>query len=237
MSNNYFEFKQFTVSQIYSAMKVGTDGVLLGSWVNAENAKSILDIGTGTGLLSLMMAQKSSATIDTIEIDEDACKDASFNFVHSPWKNRLHLIQSDFLEFQKQAEKSYDLIISNPPFFKSSLHSPNSKKTIARHNNSLPHEKLIDGVVKLLHETGYFYVVLPSDIAKEFIVMARLKGLHPKQIAQVFSKNNDLKSVRSLISFTKNDCKVFETRIDIYDQNLEYSLDYKNLTRDFYLNF
>jgi tRNA1Val (adenine37-N6)-methyltransferase len=235
MSNNYFEFKQFTVTQNHSAMKVGTDGVLLGSWVAVENARTILDIGTGTGLLSLMLAQKSSAVIDAIEIDAEACIDAQFNFAQSPWNERLKLLEIDFLVFSKQATKQYDLIVSNPPFFKNSLHSPTNKKTVARHSNSLPHEKLVAEVTKLLTDDGRFYVVLPSDIAKEFIILSRLQGLHPKQIVKVFSKTTDTKSVRIMLCFSKTDCKATEILLSIYDQSSEYTIEYKTLTKDFYL--
>ena len=218
-------------------MKVGTDGVLLGSWVTIKNARTILDIGTGTGLLSLMLAQKSSVQIDAIEIDAEACLDAQFNFAQSPWNERLQLLEIDFLDFSKLATKQYDLIVSNPPFFKNALHSSTKKKTLARHSNCLPHEKLVAEVAKLLTDDGRFYVILPSDIVKEFIILSRLQGLHPQQIVQVFSKTTDTKSVRTMLCFSKIDCKATETCFTIYDQSSEYTIEYKTLTKDFYLAF
>jgi len=236
MSNNYFQFKQFTVMQNYSAMKVGTDGVLLGSWVEAQSAKNVLDIGCGTGLLALMMAQKTLATIDALDIDSDACKDALLNFSQSPWKERIHLIEGDFISFSQNMGKQYDVIVSNPPFFKDSLHSPQAKKNTARHTNSLPHEKLIEGVARLLTDDGHFYVVIPADISKAFITNSRLQGLHPQTILQIFSKETDLKPIRTLICFGRNDCKADESSMHIYKQ-ASYSEEYKALTAEFYLNF
>lgn len=236
MSNNYFQFKRFTVTQNHSAMKVGTDGVLLGSWAEPKAANHILDIGCGTGLLALMMAQKSLATIDALEIDTEACKDAQFNFSQSPWNERIQLIEDDFIYFSQNIEKHYDVIVSNPPFFKDSLHSPHLQKNTARHTNSLPHEKLIEGVARLLTADGLFYVVIPTDISKAFITNSRLQGLHPQTILHIFSKETDLKPIRSLICFGRNDCRSDERSMLIYKQ-ASYSEEYKALTAEFYLNF
>jgi tRNA1Val (adenine37-N6)-methyltransferase len=219
-------------------MKVGTDGVLLGSWVDVNLTSSILDIGAGTGLLSIMMAQKSSANIEAIEIDRDACFDAKINFEQSLWKDRLHLIEDDFLEYSKRRDKLFDLIVSNPPFFKNSLQSPDIKKNIARHSYSLPHEKLLDGVALLLTPNGRFALVIPSVLSKEFIVSARLKGLHPEKMLHVYSKESDAKSVRSLICFSFKDCKAVENRLSIYSLiDGQYTDEYKTLTKEFYLAF
>ena len=238
MSNHYFEFKQFTVIQNHSAMKVGTDGVLLGSWADIGNARTVLDIGAGTGLLSLMLAQQGVSMIDAIEIDPDACIDATNNFAKSPWKDTLQLVASDFLEYFQKTLNRYDLIISNPPFFKNSLHSLSKKKTTARHSNSLPHNQLLEGVVKLLNTEGRFFVVLPADISKDFIVQARMTGLHPEKILHVFSKKTDLQAIRTLLCFSKNDCKASEENLFIYTSAIgEYTNVYKALTKDYYLAF
>lgn len=238
MSNLYFTFKQFTVSQNHSAMKVGTDGVLLGSWIDTKGAKSILDIGAGTGLLSLMLAQRSTAFIDAIEIDADACIDARFNFSQSSWNHRLRVIEGDFLEIATQSSKQYDLIVSNPPFFKNSLQSTKSKRNLARHANSLPHEALLKGVANLLTSDGRFYVVIPSDISKDFISTARLTGLHPETSLLVFSKETDTKPVRTFIRFSHIDCKAREDSLSIYTNIANhYTDEYRHLTKDFYLAF
>ena len=219
-------------------MKVGTDGVLLGAWVDANHISSILDIGAGTGLLSIMMAQKSSANVNAIEIDRDACIDAKLNFEQSEWKDRLHLIEGDFLEYSNRTDKLFDLIVSNPPFFKNSLQSPDNKKNIARHSYSLPHEKLLDGVAKLITPKGRFALVLPSVLSKEFTVTARLKGLHPEKILHVYSKETDVKSVRCLICFSLKDCKAIENRLSIYSLiEGQYTDEYKTLTKEFYRAF
>ena len=236
MSNNYFQFKQFTVWQYNSALKVGTDGVLLGSWIDSKNAQNILDIGTGTGLLALMVAQKCNAEIDAVEINPEACKDATYNFSQSQWNKRIQLIESDFFSFIKGSSKQYDCIISNPPYFKNALLSPSNSKNIARHTNSLPHEKLLKGVATILSNNGLFYIILPSDISKAFISTARLSGLHPNNILRVFSKETDLLPIRSLICLSRNDCKAKESDLIIYQQD-GYTEAYKALTRDYYLAF
>jgi tRNA1Val (adenine37-N6)-methyltransferase len=238
MSNNYFNFKQFTITQNHSAMKVGTDGVLLGSWVAVENTKSILDIGTGTGLIALMLAQKCNATIDAIEIDAEACIDATFNFEQSLWNERLFLFQTDFIEYAEKCTKQYDCIVSNPPFFINALHSPNDKKNLARHSNSLPYDKLFDGILKLLTENGTFFIIVPTDISKEIMITARFKGLHPEGILHIYSKESDSKAIRTLVRFTKYDCKEQEAKLAIYlQQKGSYSEEYKTLTKDYYLAF
>src|SRR5664280_2075596 len=119
--NKWFEFKQFRVEQSKAAMKVGTDGVILGAWTSVDNASRILDVGTGTGLIALMLAQRSNAAIDAVEIDDDAYCEAKFNFEQSPWKERLKIFHSDFNAFSKEYGHQYDLIVSNPPFFIDSL--------------------------------------------------------------------------------------------------------------------
>ena len=142
-----FRFKQFGVRHEKSAMKVGTDGVLLGAWTNAENAKKVLDIGTGTGLIALMIAQRSKALITGIEIDEDAAEEAYENFVSSPWGDRLRVENSDFAVFSNICNEKYDVIVSNPPYFVDSLECPDEKRGKARHTSSLSFENLIKGAV------------------------------------------------------------------------------------------
>lgn len=239
MPNQYFAFKQFTVYQEHSAMKVGTDGVLLGSWVDIKDAKRVLDIGTGTGLLALMLAQKSIANIDAVEIDEHACIDALFNFSSSTWKDRIILFHADFNTFSKhQCNTEYQVIVSNPPYFVNSLKSDNKRKMQARHSDVLTHDDLLSGVSLLLTNDGQFYVIIPFDIENDFVRKARLQNLHPESYFRIYSKIGHPIPVRSIICFTKQDQKPMEQSLFIREkESNEYTAEYKELTKDFYLAF
>jgi len=140
-----FEFKQFKVEQHKAAMKVGTDGVLLGAWSPVNEARRILDVGAGTGLIALMMAQRSEAIIDAVEISKSAYEEAKSNFEHSPWRDRLTVFHSDFHLFADRSCAPYDLIVSNPPYFVNSLNTRNADLSIARHNDRLSFNQLISG--------------------------------------------------------------------------------------------
>ena len=171
----YFEFKQFTVHQEHAAMKVGTDGALLGSL--AATGKRILDIGTGTGLLSLMMAQRCpDAQITAIDVDENAIKDAQRNFSESPFEDRITLKQAPFQEFAKQEQEKYDCIICNPPYFDESLESKDESRTRARHTSSLPFRDLIGGAYELLEDEGVFSVCIPPEVLSKFSAECLIKG-------------------------------------------------------------
>lgn len=238
MSNTFFMFKHFLINQSQSRLKVGTDGVLLGAWAKPDNSQNILDIGTGTGLIALMLAQKSEAIITAVEIDENACIDARNNFKISTWQHRLELKNVDFNLFSIQTIRKFDFIITNPPYFVNSLHSPDKLKNMARHACSLTHSQLLLGVNSLLTDDGDFYVVLPYDISRTFIIDARLQNLHPLEMLQVFSKSEDPVPKRTLIRFTRNDCKCSETKLSIYQAKTnDYTAEYKELTKDYYLNF
>lgn len=171
MPNNHFRFKQFTVWHDKCAMKVGTDGVLLGAWVAVADTQTqsqpfVLDIGTGTGLIALMIAQRSpDARIDAIDIDENACIQATENIEKSPFKNRINVIHQSFTDYS--VEKKYDLIVSNPPYFTNSLKSPDDKRSMARHNDSLPLKQLIKQAIPLLSENGRIALILPTSLSDE----------------------------------------------------------------------
>lgn len=166
MSNSYFQFKRFTVQQEKTAMKVCTDACLFGAWVAKEigdekaTIENILDIGAGTGLLSLMLAQKTNAVIEAVEVDEEAAQQAKENFEASPWKERLNVHHLSIQQFQEVTDQRYDVIISNPPFFQDSLRSDNEKKNLAKHVAGLSFDRLAAIVTNLLKETGAFYVLL-----------------------------------------------------------------------------
>ncbi|UOB16131.1 tRNA1(Val) (adenine(37)-N6)-methyltransferase [Abyssalbus ytuae] len=235
--NKPFNFKQFTINQDQCAMKVGTDGVLLGAWTNIEfHPFSVLDIGAGTGLLSLMLAQRSSAQIiDALEIDDDAYEQCVENFEASPWGDRLFCYHAGLDEFVDEIEDKYDLIISNPPFYAENVTSGNKQRDIARSNFSLPFEELIEGVSKLLSETGKFSVIIPFKEEKKLIAIALAHKLYPNRITQVKgSCTSEIK--RSLIefSFSKTE-NLNPTGLVIEKERHSYTKDYIHLTKDFYL--
>lgn len=186
--NNYFQFKQFRVEQINAAMRVGTDGVLLGAWIDLENARYVLDIGTGTGVIALMIAQRSAAIIDAIDIEAGAIADARLNFAHSPWANRLNLTHISIQEWVKQAGKKYDCIVSNPPFFQNSIQSVSPQKSIARHTTNLNYQELFESVSLLLNTSGAFSIVVPSDTKQQLVEYANQKGLYLTKITKVVPK-------------------------------------------------
>jgi tRNA1Val (adenine37-N6)-methyltransferase len=237
MPNNYFKFKQFTIYQDKCAMKVGTDGVLLGAWANCENAKSILDIGTGTGLIALMLAQRSNTLIDAVEIDEKACIQANENVAKSDWKESIQVLNTPFQDFCKSTNKTYDLIVSNPPYFQNSLFAPDKKRTDARHNSNLELDDLINGSLKLMTDNGVLSLILPYLEGTMFILKAAEKGLYCTRQTNVLPKPGR-EPKRLLLEFMKTKKPLVEQEIIIeLNKRHEYSDAYKNLTKDFYLAF
>ncbi len=235
MANTYFKFKQFTIHQDKCAMKVGTDGVLLGAWANCSDTKNVLDIGTGTGLIALMIAQRSNAVIDAIEIDEEACLQAHENFHKSPWENRIRLIHQSFQDFVHETDKSYDLIVTNPPYFQNSLVAPDDQRTKARHNRNLELYDIIDGAEKLLSENGTLSIILPYVEGVLFIAKAAEHGLYCVRQTNVIPKPKA--PVKRLLLEFKRQKKTFvdQDLIIELENRHEYSDNYKSLTRDFYL--
>jgi tRNA1Val (adenine37-N6)-methyltransferase len=235
MANSYFEFKQFRIDQERSAMKVTTDSVILGAWIRCESATTILDIGTGTGLLALMLAQKSSAMIDGVEIDEGACRDAELNFKKSIWNERLTIIVADFHEYALSYPGQYDVLVSNPPYFENSLKAQSIQKTIARHTDSLPFDKLLAGVHKLMAKEGAFYVILPFEAKHTFIEEAQRQNLYYS--AGLVIRPTIMKPANRIgMKFEKNDKTPVEETLVIRDENLGYSEAYRLFTSDYYLS-
>lgn len=235
--NNYFQFKQFKIIQDNSAMKVGTDGVLLGAWAKVSGAKTILDIGTGTGVISLMMAQRSKARVLGIEIEKNAAEEAKENVQHSPWKDRVSIENVSLQDFANITSKTFDLIVSNPPFFTNSFKNEIQNRSIARHNDFLSFPDLIKNSVKLMNEKGWFSVILPVVPANEFIELAKLEGLNLVRKTEV--KPNALKNAnRFLMEFSKKQTALKKDSLIIYNElGTDYTEFYKRLTCDFYLNF
>ena len=234
--NNLFDFKQFRIEQQKAAMKVGTDGVLLGAWAPVADAKRILDVGTGTGLVALMLAQLSEAQIDAVEIDDLAFEEAKYNFEHSVWSDRLQVFHADFLAFADTFSDSYDLIVSNPPFFINSLKTCDPALAVARHNDSLSFDQLITGARKLLSSTGRLCVVIPFTSCVEFRGSARLAGFCLRKQTNVIPKTGKAPK-RVLLEFTIEKGYPTDNEITILDENGIYTDGFKALTAPFYPAF
>ncbi len=238
MSQDTFVFKQFTIQQDKCAMKVGTDAVILGAWVNTKEANQILDIGTGTAILSLMLAQKSTANIDALEIDKASFEQAVENVQFSKWVNQINVIHTSFQDYYSEQEKKYDLIISNPPYFIDSLKAKEDARTNARHNTLLPFEELIKGVVKMLNTKGKFCVILPINEAGILRDLAETNGLQISKLLRVRTKAGKENEKRHLMQFEFKPQTFSENTIVIEKENRhDYTDEYKELTGDFYLHF
>ncbi|KOS07475.1 tRNA (adenine-N6)-methyltransferase [Flavobacterium akiainvivens] len=232
-----FRFKQFTIHQDKCAMKVGTDGVLLGAWAPvAHNPYNILDIGAGTGLISLMVAQRTYAEqIDSIEIDADAHEQCIENFEASPWGDRLFCYHASLDDFMEEWEEEYDLIASNPPFYTEDYTSGNEQRDQARFAQSLPFEDLAEASGILLSENGVLAVILPYKEEARFRLLAQEEGLYPFKITRVKgTPESEIK--RSLLAFSRfetNDIAIDELVIETARH--QYTPEYIQLTQDFYL--
>ncbi|MBN8704029.1 MAG: methyltransferase [Bacteroidetes bacterium] len=238
MSNSAFAFKQFVVKQDKCAMKVSTDAVLLGSWANAQHAKHILDIGTGTGVIAMMLAQKTNASIDAIDIDEGAYLQAKENVVNSKWNERIKVYHASFQEFAQKETKKYDLIVSNPPYFIGSSKAGYFERTLARHADVLPYSDLLDGAVKLLDKKGIFKVILPCKEGEIFRDMAESKRLLLTKLTRVRTKQEKTTEKRLLMQFAFERTSFSENTLVIgHNQDSGYTLEYKQLTKDYYLAF
>lgn len=238
-------FKEFEVKQVNCGMKVGTDAVLLGAWANLPQTINTLDIGTGTGIIAMMVAQRSSTFIDAIEIDEEAYYQALENCKKSKWSERIQVHHISLQKFVSSASKKYDVIISNPPYFSNSLQAASESRTMARHTCNLNFEELVDGIVSLLEHTGSFATILPLKEAEDFTAIAKRYNLYTNKICYVKTTcSKPAKRVLMQFGFQKitpiEETLIIEdepkTDATIKDQR-SYSTDYKNLTRSFYLNF
>lgn len=238
MANQSFAFKQFKINQDKCAMKVGTDAVLLGAWVNTANAKHILDIGTGTGIIALMLAQKCGAKIDAIDIDHNACIQATENVNNSAWKERITIIQTSLQKFSEEnTNYKYDLIVSNPPYFVDSSKAMEESRTNARHTDQLPYDDLLNGLLKLLSPTGKFYVILPTKESELFRDLALENKLYLTKLTRVVTRS-DKPEKRWLMRFEFTQRSFSESSITIeQDERHSYTEEYKELTKDYYLAF
>lgn len=227
-----FRFKQFEIEQDRCAMKVGTDGVLLGAW--AQGGRRILDIGSGTGLISLMMAQRfPEAEVVGIDMDADACGQARENVMASPFRDRVEIVCCRLQDFG--AAGVFDAIVSNPPFFVDSLKNPDSKRTMARHTDSLPFRDLFAGVKRLLSDDGIFSAIVPVEVVEQFVAESCILGFY--LIRKCGVKTVERKQPkRFMLSFAKH-------RISPYEEHVETMMDsqgnrsewYRKITEEFYL--
>lgn len=231
-----FKFKHFTIEQDRCAMKIGTDGVLLGAWVSLKNNPfSILDIGAGTGIIALQLAQRSNAEmLDALEIEANAYEQCVDNFENSPWGDRLFCYHASLKEFVEEIEDKYVLIVSNPPFYSEDYKTTDESRDIARFNAALPFDELIQSASHLLSDKGIFAVIIPRKEEENFIKMASGVNLFPNRICRVRG-NISTEEKRSMLefSFEKISPKIENLTIEI--SRHDYTEDYQNLVKDFYL--
>ena len=237
MESNTFYFKQFQVRQDRCAMKVGTDGVLLGAWANVEGCESALDIGTGGGVIALMLAQRApAAQIHAVEVEQEAFLQARENAAASPWSDRVHVVHQAIQEYARSAPQRYDLLVSNPPFFSGGVLSHNQDRNSVRHTVKLPHGELLTAVQRLIAPQGRFCVILPYIEGLRFVEMAASYHLYCVDMLQVRSKPG--KPVERLLMQFEGEERETRTRdLVIHGEgSSDWTEEYKALTRDFYLN-
>jgi len=235
MPTPHFTFRQFAIRQDKTAMKAGTDGVLLGAWCDLECATKILDIGTGTGLIALMCAQRASdATITAIEIDQDAYHQAVENVNESRFKDQITVVNEDFRNYNNN--QTFSHIISNPPFFTETTGSPDKKRMLARQAESLPFDALIKGAATTLKPGGKFSVIIPWGEKLDFVRLCALNGLHLCRKTAVISREGH-NPIRALLTFSNELLPLQQNFLTIRDRDGNYTMPYKCLTRDFYLKF
>ena len=236
MANNYFNFKEFRINQEKAAFKVGTDGVLLGAYATVEGKKRILDIGAGTGVISLMIAQRSDAEIVSIEPDYESFLQTEENVSQCRWKSRIKVINADLNSFNPGEEK-FDLIVTNPPYFSNSLKNPDLRKSFARHTDSLTSAGLLSGVARLLDDNGLFQLIMPYVEGTIFIAEAQEYGFYCNNILKI--KPLPTSEIRRLImTFSRQRLKTNEKFLTIeHGKRHDFTEEYINLTKDFYLKF
>lgn len=238
ISNNkketIFRFKRFSVSHGQSAMKVGTDGVLLGAWTPIDDCMTVWDVGSGSGLISLMIAQRSSAEIYGIEIDEAAATEMTENFKNSPWSNQLHAVKGDIMDAAEALPKP-DLIVCNPPFFCDALPTPDAARSVARHEGTLGFKTVIQIASKYLDSDGRLAMISPTDRSRDIEWESAIAGLN--LLWRVDIKTSVGKSpTRTLWLFGRINGQIINETVSLRDINNEFSPWYKNLVKDYYLN-
>lgn len=237
LQHPFFRFKKFSLTDANCAMKIGTDGVLLGSIAAKYEASEILDIGTGCGLIALMIAQKNNGKIVAIDQDTDSVSTADFNVSLSPWNERIKVLKSRFQDFWPQLSQKFDLIVCNPPFFHNSLKNPSNKKATARHSDLLPPVDLMQGVSYLLAESGVFLVIVPYLQENLWLEIASDYNLGCERRIEV-SPRLGMPPHRMIMQFVMGNATPITERLAIEAAGRhQYSQEYRELTADYYLNF
>lgn len=236
MPNPFFQFKQFVVFHDKCAMKVGTDGVLAGAWAQVDNASHILDIGTGSGLIALMLAQRNpQAFVTAVDIDGAAVEQARENVARSPWADRMEVTQLDIRQAPEDWKDRFDAIVSNPPCFVEAVKCPHAQRNTARHTDELDFETLLEKVAFLLSDEGRFSVILPAAVAPDFVALALTKGLYLSRQTWVHPRA-ELLPKRALMSFVKSACVQTEIcHLAIESERHVYTPAFESLVKAFYL--
>jgi tRNA1Val (adenine37-N6)-methyltransferase len=233
-SKSHFHFKNFSVAHARSTMKVGTDAVLLGAWANVNNAKHVLDIGTGNGTIALMLAQRTTeiTVIDAVEIEEIDFVQAQENFIQSPWAHRIHVHHYSIQDYYPG--KLYDVVVSNPPYFNKSQKPPDGKRSQTRHTITLSYDELLVAAIRLLTDVGSFNVILPYAEGLQFMELAKRYGLFC--LRQFSFQTREHKPIeRWLLEYSKKSGSVQTGEILLYKEGDDWSDSYRMLTKDFYL--
>jgi tRNA1Val (adenine37-N6)-methyltransferase len=238
MANPYFSFKQFTIRHDRCAMKVGTDGVLLGAWINVEGAVSIVDVGTGSGLIAIMIAQRCDAMIDAVEIDAGACSQARENAAACPWNKRITIYHDSIQHYTGITAPHYQIVVSNPPYFRNSLKPASTSRTQARHDTALNYGSLLRCASQLLAPEGRLAVIIPAEAITKFTEQAYFHGLHPVRQTMIRPRP-DTDYSRCLAEFSGNrNHPVDNHELIIRGQDgKEFTDGYRLLTKAYYLNF
>ncbi len=237
MANSWFQFKHFMIQQDRCAMKVGTDGVLLGAWVKAKHPRKILDVGTGTGLIALMLAQRyTEAIIKGIEIEAEASKQAQENVQASPFGERISIEHQSYQDFSEHSTQTYDLIVSNPPYFQNSYTSHSHKRNLARHTHALSYEELLKLSYKNLNNNGILSIIIPFSEYNSLIKIAEDNKLFLTDILKIYpTQTTNCKRV--ILNFSKEKPKNIRSEEIIIEptQRHQYSEAFKALTQEFYI--
>lgn len=233
---DYFRFRQFVVHQQRDVMRVNTDGVLLGAWTPSPNGLRVLEVGTGTGVVALQLLQRGASYVDAIDIDGQACEQARENAAQSPWSTQMNVLQRSFQEYAEQCETTYELVVSNPPYYVGALPSPNERRNVMRHADTLPLEDLLAALELCLSPSGRFVAIFPIAEGSQFIALAAKAGLYCSQQVQV--ADQPMKRTKRLLCEFTRECKAPKiNELFIRDANGDFSQEYRALTEAFYLGF
>jgi tRNA1Val (adenine37-N6)-methyltransferase len=231
-----FHLKPFSLQHHRSTMKVGTDAMILGVWANVEKVSYALDIGTGCGIISLLIASRSNAKITAIDIDNESINEANENFQNSPYSDRLQAVLADLNNFSINSNTKFDLIVSNPPFFVNDLRSMDEKRKMARHSDNLSYSQLCEGVNHLISSNGKFCIVLPYEESRQFVEIAKKNALFQSKQFVIFPREGMLPN-RINFEFSKNQGeKIITEKFTIRNLNDTFTSQYIDLLKDYYLN-